>query len=214
VRRGLALLLCLWCAQSGAADVSVAMAGDDLGVALASLELPAGIERELTSGLTNRFYARTSLLDGDTVLQQRAAEIAIRYDLWDQKFDVVTTIENSIVDSRRLDGVAEVRAFFAPLRLGHLYHVAGLPAARPLKIRIELLLNPIEREKLRMIRKWVAGNSTPDVGSDQGISMSNVIFNRIFEQYADGRDVAAVWRVDVSSTPFRLDALPREKHSP
>jgi hypothetical protein len=61
-----------------------------------------------------------------------------------------------------------------------------------------------------MIRKWVAENSTPDVGADQGISTSNTIFNRIFEQYADGSDVAAEWRVDVTSPPFRPRSLTHE----
>jgi hypothetical protein len=53
-----------------------------------------------------------------------------------------------------------------------------------------------------MIRKWVAENSTP-VNADQGIATSNTVFNRIFEQYADGSDLAAVWRVELKSPPFR-----------
>jgi hypothetical protein len=60
---------------------------------------------------------------------------------------------------------------------------------------------------MRMIRKWVAQNSTPVVGGDQGISLSNALFNRIFEQYAEGSDVAAAWRVELASAPFRLDRL-------
>ena len=32
--------------------------------------------------------------------------------------------------------------------------------------------------------------------------MSNAIFNRIFEQYADGSDVAAAWRAAVDEPPF------------
>jgi hypothetical protein len=93
------------------------------------------------------------------------------------------------------------------LPLPRLFDAATLPGASDLTLRVEVLLNPIDREKMRMIRKWVAQNSTPEVGGDQGLSMSNAIFNRIFEQYADGSDVAAAWRVTVVSAPFRLERL-------
>jgi hypothetical protein len=55
----------------------------------------------------------------------------------------------------------------------------------------------------------VAENSTP-VNADQGISTSNTVFNRIFEQYADGSDLAAVWRVDLTSPPLRPAAPAHE----
>ena len=84
--------------------------------------------------------------------------------------------------------------------------MAALPVT-DLTLRVEVLLNPIDREKMQMIRKWVAQNSTPEVAGRQGISVSNAIFNRIFEQYADGSDVAAVWRTAVQSARFRVDSL-------
>ena len=75
-------------------------------------------------------------------------------------------------------------------------------------MRVEVLLNPWTRE-MRMIRKWVAQNNMPEAGPT-GISMSNAIFNRILDQYADGSDIAAAWRADVASAPFRLDTLTHE----
>jgi hypothetical protein len=94
-----------------------------------------------------------------------------------------------------------MNAFLQSLHVPRIFSARMLSPNRPLTLRAELLLNPIAREKLRMIRKWVAENSAPNV--DQGISTSNTVFNRIFEQYADGSDLAAVWRVDLVSPPFR-----------
>jgi hypothetical protein len=44
----------------------------------------------------------------------------------------------------------------------------------------------------------------PEVAGRQGITESNAIFNRIFEQYADGSNVAAAWRAAATSRPFRI----------
>lgn len=207
MRRRVLLALWLCCARAQAADVTASITDGRLGVAIGALQLPADFDKELTSGLTHRVYVRSSLLDAATLLQQRAVEITIRYDLWDQQFIVNTTMDNRVVDSRRLATVAEVKAFFSPLRLARLFAIQSPPQARPITVRIELLLNPIEREKLSNIRKWVAANSTPSMGAGQGDSMSSAIINRLFEQYVDGSDIAAVWRVDVTSAPFRLDSL-------
>lgn len=207
MRRGVLLTLWLCCAGAHAADLTASVTDGSLGIAISALQLPADFDKELTSGLTHRVYVRSSLLDASTLLQQRAVEIAIRYDLWDQQFIVISTMDNRAIDSRRLSTVADVKAFFSPLRLARLFEIQAVPRSRSLTVRSELLLNPIEREKLSNIRKWVAANSTPSMGAEQGDSMSGAIINRLFEQYADGSDVAAVWRVDVTSAAFRLDSL-------
>jgi hypothetical protein len=86
------------------------------------------------------------------------------------------------------------------------------PPNRELVLRAELLLNPIGREMLRMLRKWVADNSTPEAGGDAASSTSNALFNRIFEQYAGGEQMAARWHLALDSRPFRVNARADERH--
>lgn len=210
MRRAITLLLLLASNSTPAAEVSATLIEGKLGARVDAISYPATLPKELNSGLTNRLYARVSLMDAKETVGQRTIEIAIRYDLWDQVFSVVSTMDGAVVDSRTLPGVAEINGLLAALPLSKLFDVATLPATRDLVLRIELLLNPIGREKMRMIRKWVAQNNMPEAGVNQGISMSNAIFNRILEQYADGSDVAAVWRADAESIPFRLDKLLNE----
>jgi hypothetical protein len=211
VRRAFAFLLLLANAGVDAAEVAATFVDGKLGARIDAIAFPATLPKELNSGLTNRIFARVSLLDAQVTVDQRAVEIAIRYDLWDQKFSVVNTMNGAIVESRQLASVAEVNALLGALPLPKLFDAASLPNARELVLRVEVLLNPIDREKMRMIRKWVAQSSTPEVGGGQGVSMSNSIFNRIFEQYADGSDIAAVWREAAESPPFRLDSLANER---
>lgn len=206
-----ALLLLLMLGNANASEVLVNLHDGKLAARINGMSFPANLPKELTSGLTNRLYVRVSLLDAKTIAAQRAIEIAIRYDLWDQKFLVVNTMDGVAAGSRELASLEEVNTALQALPLPGLFDLATLPGARVLTLRIEVLLNPIDQEKMRMIRKWVSQNSTPGSEGRQGVSMSNIIFNRIFEQYAEGSDVAAAWRATVESAPFRIDSLKNER---
>jgi len=210
VRPAFGLLFWMLSAVAAGASVAPTIAGGEVGVRIDALAFPATLSRELASGLTNRLYVRVSVLDGQAVVQMRTVEITIRYDLWEEKFTVTRTMEHASSETQQVANITEVNSILASLRIPRLFSARSLPGNRDLKIRAELLLNPISREKMRMIRKWVAENSTPDIGADTGISSSNTIFNRIFEQYADGSDVAAEWRVDLMSPPFRPATLGHE----
>lgn len=211
MRRAIALLALLTNSGIEAAEVSATLVDGKLGARVDALSYPATLPKELTSGLTNRLYAQVSVADARANLGQKIVEIAIRYDLWDQTFSVVSTVDGAITESRTLAGLSEVNALLAALPLPRLFEVTTLPASVDLTLRVEVLLNPIDREKMQLIRKWVAQNNTPEVGGRQGISVSNAIFNRILEQYANGSNVAAAWRASVASAPFRLDGLNHER---
>lgn len=189
--------------MAAAATLTATQSAGEIGMRIDALVYPQSLPRELQSGLTNRLYMRLTLLDGQTRLQVSTVELAIRYDLWDQAFTVTRTVDTAPAETLRLASTQEMNAFLQSLQVPRIFVARLLPPNRPLTLRAELLLNPIGREKLRMIRKWVAENSTP-VNADQGISTSNTVFNRIFEQYADGSDLAAVWRVELNSLPFRI----------
>ena len=193
-----------------AAELFVNLSEGQVNVRIDALQYPASLPRELTSGLTNRILARLSLRDGGAVVQRRTVEIAIRYDLWDQTFDVSTDVDGK-VQRRRLADLAQLDALLAALEIRGVFAAASLGQDREMLIEAELLLNPIGREKLGMIRKWVAQNNMPQAGGESAVYGRSELFNRIFEQYADGSQIAATWRVTLSSKPFRPNILPHER---
>jgi hypothetical protein len=80
----------------------------------------------------------------------------------------------------------------------------------------EALLNPIEREKLALLRKWVSENTadtaplnpvSPDptgaTPTTAQASNSDSLLDRIFDQYARGDDIAASWKVTLQSPAFK-----------
>ncbi len=195
------MMIWMLCAVAAAAGLAPVQSGSELGIRIDALPYPPTLARELESGLTNRLYVRVRVLDAQVVVQERTIEIAIRYDLWEQNFIVTRTVDTAPAETQTM-GSAELKNYLAALHIPRLFAARSL-GTRELTLSAELLLNPIGREKLRMIRKWVAENSTP-VNADQGIATSNTVFNRIFEQYADGSDLAAVCRQELKSPPFRL----------
>src|SRR5688572_4142781 len=86
VKVALGLVLWLQSAVAFAATLAPTLTNGELGVRIDALPFPATLSRELESGLTNRLYVRVSLFDGQTLVQMRTVEIAIRYDLWEETF--------------------------------------------------------------------------------------------------------------------------------
>jgi len=201
---------CLMCAAH-AAEVAP-LRGPQLGVSIKGLAYPESLRKDLASGLTNRVLLRITLTAGSQTLGERVVEIAVKYDLWDEKFAVTTTNgANTVVAT--YTRVEEVLALLADLKLPNLF-VQNESRSGARMLRVDALLNPIDKERMEKIRKWVsenssytpAGRSGSDAASPPTSTGANAIFKRIFEQYATGTDLAAVWRESVASQEFELSA--------
>jgi hypothetical protein len=208
-------LLLLAAGSSCGADLTPVMQDGELGVSIQGVEFPASLPRDLTSGLTNRLLIRVSLEEAAQSVRRRVADIAIRYDLWEESFTIVTRIDDVAVSTRTQQSMQQVTEFLRHVRLPRLFQVGTLRPANELVVLAELLLNPIDRERMEMIKKWVAQNSSRQpldpsrvLGNGDG-SLSNAIFNRILEQYADGSDVSAAWQQSLRTKSFSLDSVRR-----
>lgn len=205
--------LLLYAALGWAGQLTPAWEAGQLTVRIEATDWPATLRKDLTSGLTNRILIRVRLARGAQIVQQRAVEIAIRYDLWDERFMMDVTLDGVPFEARTIDTAEDMRAALRMLRLPPLFATDGMAATQAHTITAELLLNPVDRERMEMIRKWVAENSIPPAdiaGRTAGGALSVSIFNRIFEQYAKGADIAAVWQETSTSRPFQLQELADE----
>lgn len=194
-----------------AAELTHFIAERKIGARVQTLAFPESLPRDLRSGLTNRLLVRASLLQGEQSRASAIVEIALKYDLWDEKFLTELSINGATVTAPSLRTLEEAVAWLSDLRLPALFDIPA--GGGTFTLKAQALLNPIERERLERIREWVKENSNyvPLDGGVQGRpaeSGSNAIFNRIFEQYAAGDDVAAQWRREVVSAPFSVTQLP------
>lgn len=214
MRRWLSILLIFPVASLSAADLSPQRHNDHLGVRIQGSSLPDSFRRDLTSGLTNRLMLRVTLHQAAKELHVRSVELAVKYDLWDEEFTLTTRLDGVSVDVIVYTELQQVIQRLQDIRLPELFPTSKALADRDLTIRAVVLLNPIDRERLDAIREWVAGNSSRsplDPAGAMGVgdaSVSNAIFNRIFEQYTRGSDLASAWQQTLTTKPFRLDSLP------
>ena len=217
-RTALLLLMILASPHTVAAELTPYLKDQRLGMVIKSIGLPETFPKDLVSGLTNTLLIRVSLVSHSKVVDQATVAISVKYDLWDETFAVTSTVNGVVIDTRTCKTSIEVQTLLTELRLPGLFARADVPGADRLVMRAEILLNPIERERLAAIRRWVAENSTytpsdmDGFGSEKGLgnSRSNAIFNRIFEQYSQGMDLVAAWKETVSSEPFNIEEIGSE----
>jgi hypothetical protein len=213
-------LLSLWAAcPLIASEVTPFLADGRLGVRIRDVAFPKTFTKELTSGLTNRILIRVVLFADKRNTGQRAIELAVKYDLWDETFRLTMAVDQRIVRDEVLPDIDQVLALLRDTRLPDLFVASELPATMRLRANADLLLNPIEKERMDRVRKWVAENSTqapvdptrPDATAPVGASMSNALFNHIFEQYASGTSFAAAWHESIVSKPFTVEGLEHDR---
>jgi hypothetical protein len=212
---GLSLLLA--CA-SRAGEILPFLAEGRVGAHLRDLALPATLDKDLTSGLTSRFLARAQLQAGTHTLAQSAVEITVKYDLWDENFRVVMSVDEHAVLDTMYPHLADVRAFLQDMRVPGMFAVSGAPPGELLTVQASVLLNPVDRERMNRLREWVKQNSTPapsdptspDAAAPVRAAPANALFDRIFAQYAGDKDLAAAWHEALISRPFSIAGLAHE----
>lgn len=187
-----------------------------LGARVRNLEFPRGFPKDLTSGLTSHVMVRLSLQAPGRPESQRVAELAVKYDLWEETFRMTLSVDGRVLASDIYPSRDAVLARLHDARLPSLFPEGNLAPGVVYTLHADVLLNPIDAERMEKIRKWVAENSAyapgqagvPDTGTT---TKSNEFFNRIFEQFAAGAKTAATWRATAVSIPFRPESLPHER---
>jgi hypothetical protein len=213
IARHLAIIAAfLYAADACAAQLTPSIHEGQLGVTVEAPAYPDTLRKDLTSGLTNRILIRVTLARGNEIVSTRAVEIAVRYDLWDEHFTTTVTLDGVQTESRTVPSLEQMQAFLRRLPLPRLFAGNGLERGQALTLTADILLNPVDRERMEMIRKWVAQNNVGpgDVGGRNSGDLAVAIFNKIFEQYSKGAEIAAAWRETSVSRPFRLEELVHE----
>lgn len=184
---------------------------NSIGLRIRATAWPATLTKDLLSGLTNTLLIHVALCLDAKPLHEKTAVITIQYDLWEETFAVTEAVDGVVVSTRTAGSTRQIEALLADLEIPNLFSTSAIPRERMLTLRAEMLLNPIDRERLEAIKKWVIQNDTSIPADTSGFndkhvgnSRSNEVFNKIFEQYAWGVDAAASWKESLSSKPFKI----------
>ena len=217
IRQTLLLVITLSPKTIWAAELKLFLKDNQLGALIHEVQYPDSLSRDLTSGLSNKILIQFTLSVDSRPSLQKYVEIIVKYDLWNENFHLSTSGDGKNV-SQNFKNIKEVLAWLKELKMEALFQMKNLDRAQAVSIQSQILLNPVERERLEKVKKWVTQNSTSTAPSEPGRSLStagrssrSTLFNKIFEQYSDGQNVAAIWKTDLSSTTLPLSEVPREK---
>jgi hypothetical protein len=190
-------------------------------VIVAHARLPPTLRKDLASGLANKILIRVVLSQDTRLTTRRLVDITVRYDLWEETFSMETRVDDVLVDSKTYHQMDDVVVAFDNLRLPDLFRPGQTAQKAQLALTAELLFDPVEKERMDEIRRWVAENSgpalpdpitvRPGLSAPEPVSESRAIFNRIFQQYAAGAAIAAAWKDTGASRPFKLEELRDER---
>jgi hypothetical protein len=212
----LLVLLALTAKPAVPAELTPVARERGIGMHIAGIAWPETFTKDLVSGLTNTLLIHVALFSESKQLDQKTAVIAIKYDLWEETFALTVKVNEAVILARNDERQPQIEAFLANLELPDLFAASEVPNDRAATLRVEMLLNPIERERLEAIKKWVVENNTSIPADTSGFSdkrvgnsRSSKVFNKIFEQYAQGADVAATWKESLSSRPFKIGEVGR-----
>jgi hypothetical protein len=191
MRRAGALLVLLALSAKPAvpAELTPVVREHRIGMHIRGIAWPATFTKDLVSGLTNTLLIHVALFSDSRQLGQQTAVIAIKYDLWEETFALTVSVNETVILARTDQRQPQIEAFLTDLELPELFSASDVPSEGTATLRVAMLLNPIERERLEEIKKWVIENSTAIPTDTSGFSdkrvstsRSNEVFNKIFEQ--------------------------------
>jgi len=221
----LAALSILLLTPAMGAQLTVSRAGGAITTALRGLAFPPTLPKDLKSGLTTHLLVHLTLLENGRAEEQRDIDVAVRYDLWDENFPLTEAAHRTVLYTQVFTTVEQVTRFLENMTLPQALPAARLVAGRTYTLSAQVLLNPIERERMEQLKKWVAENgaserpTAPVANASLGNGPSvppaaappESLFDRIFQQYASGLENSSVWRQTLVSAPFRLEDLSHDR---
>lgn len=221
----LAALWILLLTPAVGAQLTVSRAGGSITTAVRGLAFPPTLPRDLKSGLTTHLLIHLTLLENGRAEAQKDIDVAVRYDLWDEDFPLTEVADGTVLRSQVFATLDQVTRFLENITLPQAVPTTRLVPGRTYTLSAQVLLNPIERERMERLKQWVEENSasekpsTPPFTAPLGNEPSappaaatpESLFDRIFQQYASGLERSSAWRQTLVSTPFTLEDLSRDR---
>jgi hypothetical protein len=222
--RRLRVLICCIALLGGrhALSAELSIGGDVAGLqtVISGVAFPSRLAQDLKSGLTNRILIRLELLRDSQVEARTDVLVTVRYDLWEEVYLVTEATGALTVTKQEFSNPDKVMEFLSRIVVPDVFGIAKRSRIGSYLLRAQILLNPIDRERLDNLRKWVAENAgavgSVSAGAEGGLGEGvtapagapapNSLFSRIFRGYS-GIETAAKWRETVESKPFTVNEI-------
>jgi len=137
------------------------------------------LERHLTTGLTTTFLfqieSRRHGISG-------GARIGIRYELWDEVFDVVVLSGDGGLEHREIASFEELEGWWRSLRVV-VFELVAVPVQRPLRARVTLEVVPFSQSERDDTQEWFTTTvSGVARGEEENVAQSTEVRRDAVEQ--------------------------------
>jgi hypothetical protein len=173
-RFGLGLILFLTCVAKASVQVGLNHDKKIVSTLDRTSFLTAKMKKDLTSGFPTKVLILVRVIElPSRLVTEQIFTIESKYDLWEEKFNVASSASGKLIIAHQ-EELEKMLESPGPLSL---LPVSDLkPGA---KYRVEMLetLNPLEKEKLDSVQKWVTGQRLMARGVSSGAEagLTNVV---------------------------------------
>ncbi len=177
--------------------------GASLGANLKITELPKELfKKNLKNGFTTTLLYKVSIQNPKGPLPANQQVFTVYYDLWNEEFYANFPLAPGKKPAV-LRTPEEVMARMEEVVFLPLTPLVELDPQAPIQIKAQVYLDPIQKDRLAAVGKWISENSL----SIERTSSPNSVFSALVNQYLNEGLASLSWKTEISSKPFRVSDL-------
>ncbi|MCJ8271472.1 MAG: DUF4390 domain-containing protein [Psychrosphaera sp.] len=216
-----AVLICGNMGQSALAlTVSPTISDGRLSVTVGDINYPkTALDKALKSGLPNNIGLWLTLTRDDKEVHVAHLNHQITYDLWDEVYQVQTTSTTGVQSSQMVSSQTQLLSQLSSIALGNVVPVAVLQPRGQYRLKAQVIVNPVQVERIKKIQAWIASSQGYDKPSAHQLGASGLgqglqtraehsvattgvssagprfqkLFDQILAQYMSSEKMPALW---------------------
>lgn len=156
--KSLLMFILFWAPFLNAKEISLKKVGEQVIVTVSEIPLPKPyLDKAMGSGLTTHIFARIIVYEKDQELFQVNHAYKAFFDLWDEIY-FIKDKSGAVEETLKFKDKDKVIDSFKSLSFTAQSN--QLPAAiETLKISFQIAIDPLSKDKIEKIRKWLALNT-------------------------------------------------------
>lgn len=140
-------------------EITANIVEQHLKVVASSINYPERIKtKELKSGLPNNISLLVSINWQNNKIFVNRINYQITYDLWDEIYRVQVSDDKQIKSTKSFESNLELLDFISHFELVSKEVVSALVAGQEYQISGQVLVNPVQAERIDKIRTWIANS--------------------------------------------------------
>lgn len=206
-----------WTMVASAEGVRPFKGGDYLGAYVECSSYPVEpLKKQLSTGFSTMFLIKARLVRGEWKSEEVLSYMEMFYDLWDEVY-VLKQSSARKTDQKQFKTQEKLLEYLGSFATHDIIPLNKLKKDKKFSIEINISMNPISKDRVEKMKKWLAEStvnpSLHKTGASEGESTKdfgmqfNRLFKKIFDEYTQSGTTKAEWSVQLLSQPVEVNSL-------